>query len=445
MQSTSQRKVLTVSQLNKQSKKQLESFFGLIWIEGEISSLSFPASGHWYFSLKDQQAQVKAAMFRNANRFLKFQPEVGTKVLVRTKVSLFEPRGDYQLIVEYMEPYGQGALQLAYEQLKNKLESQGLFATENKKALPRFTRSLGIITSPSGAAIHDILQVLNRRSPNLPVIIYPSQVQGEKAATQIQQALTIAIQRNECDLLLLTRGGGSMEDLWCFNDEKLAYTIANCPIPIVSAVGHEVDFTIADFVSDCRAPTPSAAAEIVSPDQQQLLQVVDYHYQRLQQSILSQLDQRKLALRQIQKRLKHPSQELILYQNRLQELVKRLRVAEERNVNDKHQQLMHLQKRLFLANPSQRVAQHRARIQELHNRLLQKARFRLQEQKTRLAHLTSLLQQLSPLTVLQRGYSVTKKASGEVISDAGTLQVGDKIKTQLASGSFTSQVLSREN
>ncbi|MGL6027423.1 MAG: exodeoxyribonuclease VII large subunit, partial [Vibrio sp.] len=266
--------IYTVSRLNAEVRLLLENEMGIVWLIGEISNFSAPVSGHWYLTLKDSQAQVKCAMFKGNNRLVNFKPQNGQQVLVKARLSLYEPRGDYQIILESMQPEGDGRLQQQFEQLKMQLAAEGLFAQSRKQALPEHPRCVGIITSRTGAALHDILQVLKRRDPQLPVIIYPTLVQGEEAALQIAQAIGRANSRAECDVLIVGRGGGSLEDLWCFNHEIVARTIAASQIPIISAVGHEVDVTIADFVADMRAPTPSAAAELVSRDQrhkQQLL------------------------------------------------------------------------------------------------------------------------------------------------------------------------------
>ena len=264
--------IYTVSRLNAEVRLLLENEMGVVWLLGEISNLAIPSSGHWYFTLKDQQAQVKCAMFKGNNRHVTFRPTQGQSVLVRARLSLYEPRGDYQLIAESMQPEGDGLLQQAFESLKLKLSQEGLFSTALKKPIPHFPKSIGLITSKTGAALHDVLQVIKRRNPLLKVIIYPTLVQGKEATQQIVQSLVIADARQECDVLILGRGGGSLEDLWCFNEEAVARQIAACTIPIVSAVGHETDVTIADFVADLRAPTPSAAAEIVSLDTRLLQQ-----------------------------------------------------------------------------------------------------------------------------------------------------------------------------
>ena len=280
------RNILTVTKLNRLARTILESEIGLVWLSAEVSNFVAASSGHWYFTLKDNKAQVRAAMFKNANRSVRVRPKEGDRILVRASVGLYEPRGDYQLIVEHLESDGEGQLKLAYEALKQTLMAEGLFDAQNKKPLPHTIQKVGIITSASGAAIHDALTVFKRRSPATQIVIYPAMVQGELAAGQLINALNKANMRNEVDVVLLTRGGGSLEDLWCFNDEQLARCIAASAIPVVSAVGHEVDMTIADFVADLRAPTPSAGAELLSRDQSALRQQLAQQVSQLNRSWL---------------------------------------------------------------------------------------------------------------------------------------------------------------
>ncbi|MCG7868769.1 MAG: exodeoxyribonuclease VII large subunit, partial [Candidatus Thiodiazotropha taylori] len=316
------REIFSVSRLVRETRAILEASFPLLWVSGEISNLAQPASGHIYFSLKDEAAQVRCAMFRMKRQRLRFQPENGQQVLIRAKVSLYEARGEFQLIAEHMEPAGEGALRFAFEQLKQKLAAEGLFDTEQKKPIPVPPKQLGLITSPSGAAVRDLLSVLKRRFPALPVIIYPVQVQGEDAARQIVQMLKLAERRQECDLLILSRGGGSLEDLQAFNEEQVARAIHQLSIPVVTGIGHEIDFTIADFVADRRAATPSAAAELVTPDQlewQQRLHAVTRRLKQNQQQRLQQLQQHFSALlKRLQ--IQHPKRRLQQQAQRLDEL-----------------------------------------------------------------------------------------------------------------------------
>ncbi|MFT4812652.1 MAG: exodeoxyribonuclease VII large subunit, partial [Marinoscillum sp.] len=320
--------VFTVSQLNQRAKQLLEITFSSVKVEGEISNLSRPSSGHWYFTLKDKGAQVRCAMFRSRTAQVKFQPKEGDQIVVRGKVSLYENRGDYQLIVDAMKPSGEGQLQQAFIQLKQKLGAEGLFATESKQALPSQIKRIAVITSPTGAAIHDILTVLKRRFPAIEVDIYPVQVQGKDAAQQIIWSINQANADARADVIIAGRGGGSIEDLWCFNDENLARTIFHSRLPIVSAVGHEVDFTIADFVADVRAPTPSAAAEMLSPDQQDYWQRLITLTSQLEKSIRQQLQNKQWQLQSAQRGLQHPGDKLTQYAQTLDMLELRLQQSQ---------------------------------------------------------------------------------------------------------------------
>ena len=284
-----ERDIFSVSRLVRETRSVLESSFPLLWIEGEISNFSRPASGHMYFSLKDEAAQVRCAMFRGKNIHLRFKPENGMHVLVRVRPTLYETRGDFQLLIEHMEEAGLGALQRAFEELKTRLGKEGLFDTRSKQSIPVLPKQIGVITSPTGAAIRDILSVLKRRFPAIPVLIYPTAVQGENAATEIASMIKLADQRKECDVLVLARGGGSIEDLWAFNEEVVARAIHACETPLIAAIGHEVDFTIADFVADQRAPTPSAAAELITPDQHDFRQRLNKQFDRLNQQLNHQI------------------------------------------------------------------------------------------------------------------------------------------------------------
>ncbi|MCJ8601891.1 exodeoxyribonuclease VII large subunit, partial [Klebsiella pneumoniae] len=323
--------IFTVSRLNQTVRLLLEREMGQVWISGEISNFSQPSSGHWYFTLKDDNAQVRCAMFRNSNRRVTFRPQHGQQVLVRANITLYEPRGDYQIIVESMQPAGEGLLQQKYEQLKAQLTAEGLFEQKHKQALPSPAHCVGVITSKTGAALHDILHVLRRRDPGLPVIIYPTAVQGDDAPGQIVRAIALANARQECDVLIVGRGGGSLEDLWSFNDERVARAIFASQIPIVSAVGHETDVTIADFVADLRAPTPSAAAEIVSRNQQELLRQLQSGQQRLEMAMDYFLASRQRRFTQLFHRLQqqHPQLRLARQQTALERLRQRMRIAVE--------------------------------------------------------------------------------------------------------------------
>ena len=382
--------ILSVFDLNQLARDLLEGAFSTVWVEGEISNLAKPSSGHLYFSLKDSKAQIRCALFKMRGRQLSFSPESGQQVIVRGRVSLYCERGDYQLLVDSMEEAGDGALQRAFDALKKRLSAEGLFAPEHKKPLPAFPKTIGVITSATGAAIHDILSVLQRRCPSIKIIIYPTLVQGNLAAGQIIKALQLANKRQECEVLILARGGGSLEDLWPFNEETVARAIYASTIPIVSGVGHEVDFTIADFVADVRAPTPSASAELISPH------IADY---------LQKLEQLGLTLRRSIKQL------LINYQ----------------------QQLNHLQKRL--RHPGQKLQEQSQQVDRLEQRLQQALFNLLKHKQQQFAGLVRALEAVSPLATLERGYAIVT-AQGKVLQQANQLKPGDKITARLQEGSL---------
>ncbi len=440
-----ERKVLTVSQLNRESRFLLEQNFSTLWVEGEISNLARPASGHIYFTLKDTSAQIRCAMFRNRLNHLRFKPENGAQVQIRGTVSLYEARGDYQLIAEHMEEGGEGALQRAYEQLKKRLAAEGLFAEENKLPIPPLPKRVGIITSPSGAAIHDILSVLKRRFPSLPIILYPTSVQGEGAAAEVVHAIETAQQRAECDLLIITRGGGSIEDLWTFNEESVAHAIYHCSLPTISAVGHETDFTITDFVADYRAPTPSAAAESISPDQREWLEGLKVLEQRLIRQSHRNLEQLSQHLGHLQRRLRHPRERIQQIAQRLDENEQQLLRAQQRLIERKSEQLQRHWLRLRQQAPANRIDSYRQRLEGQHNRLSQAIRHQLQHQRDQLSGLAQALDLLSPLSTLSRGYSITLTPQQQALQEATQVEVGDRIETRLHKGKVISQVLSTES
>ncbi|MGO1694065.1 MAG: exodeoxyribonuclease VII large subunit, partial [Marinobacter sp.] len=317
-------RALTVSELNHQARHLLESSFMQVWVEGELSGFSRPSSGHWYFSLKDSKCQIRCAMFRGMNQRIRSIPKEGDKVRIRGKVTLYENRGDFQIIAEHIEPAGLGALQQAFEELKRKLQAEGLFEVGRKKPIPALPGHIGVVTSPTGAAIHDILTVLARRCPGIPVTLYPTTVQGQPATAEIVRAIELAQAHGAADVLIIGRGGGSLEDLWCFNEEAVARAIAACPIPTVSAVGHETDVTIADFVADLRAPTPSAAAEKVSPDQREMLRQINDREFRLTNAAKRAFQRLNTKLEHLSARLRDPRRELLEKAQRLDELELRL-------------------------------------------------------------------------------------------------------------------------
>lgn len=433
-------KPFTVSELNRDVQSLLDQTLPPIWVEGEISNFVSPASGHWYFPLKDATAQVRCAMFRNNNRQLDFFPENGQQILVHGKVGLYAPRGDYQLIVDAIEPAGDGALKRAFELLKKKLNQEGLFALEYKKPLPKLPQSIGVITSPTGAAVHDILRVLRRRFASIPVIIYPTQVQGEAAVAQIVAAIQLANAHQQCDVLLLARGGGSLEDLWCFNDERVARAVFNSQIPICSGVGHEVDVTIADFVADHRAATPSAAAELVSPDSVEWLQNFLTHEARLTHLINSQLQHWQLLIHQLQKRLKHPRQQLQEQTQKLDLLEQRLRQTWQIGFAKQQTKLDRLANQLIYFNPTQSIKHLKTDIQHHLQRLTQQIKNIISQAKQQLITTTRALDAISPLATLERGYAIITNPQHQIIKNTAQVDIGDEIHAKLAKGALLCEV-----
>jgi len=429
------RQILTVSELNFLTREILEANFPLIWVEGEISNLVRPASGHWYFSLKDDAAQVRCAMFKMRNRLLPFQPQDGQHVLVRARVSLYEARGEYQLIVDHMEPAGEGALRLQFEMLKKRLAAEGLFDEARKKSLPRLPKRIGVITSPTGAAIRDVLSVLQRRFPAIPILIFPSLVQGDSASQALISAIRTANKRQDCDVLILCRGGGSLEDLWAFNDESLARTIADSSIPIVSGVGHEVDFTIADFVADLRAPTPSAAAELITPAATEWWSMYADYANSLSQLMQRKLQATKQLLVFIQKRLQHPSRKLQNQAQRIDELEQRLINAQTSVLRHRQSTLATMQARLEQFSPRLRLSQHKQLVESLSKQLLRIMQHNTRDRRQQLAATARALEAVSPLATLGRGYAiVTKLPEKSIVRQASDVQIGTHIEAQLGQG-----------
>jgi len=394
-----ERHIYTVSRLNREARLLLEHGLPVLWVEGELSNFSQPSSGHWYFTLKDRDAQLRCAMFRQRNAGLRFTPKTGQHVVVRGRISLYEPRGDYQLIAEHMEEAGLGALNREFERLKTKLAVEGLFAEERKRPLPRFPRRIGVVTSPSGAALRDILNILKRRFPPASVLIYPTAVQGAAAVPEILAALAQAGTRQECDVLIVARGGGSIEDLWAFNDEQVARAICASPIPVVSGIGHEIDFTIADFVVDARAPTPSGAAELVAPDRLACLET-------------------------------------------LTRTAERFNIAIRRELRTLSSVFDGIGLRLKLAHPGARLAQQEQRLDDLEQRLGHAVRARMSGVEHRLSLAVRTLNTVSPLATLERGFAiVTRVKDGRLVMDAGTIAVGEEIETRVAKGNLRAKVI----
>ncbi|MFI7865844.1 exodeoxyribonuclease VII large subunit [Ectopseudomonas khazarica] len=433
------REVLSVSQLNNRARLLLEDVFSGIWVEGEISNLARPASGHIYFTLKDGQAQVRCALFRQNTARVRQALRDGLAVKVRGKVSLFEGRGDYQLILDAVEPAGDGALRLAFEALKEKLGAEGLFASTGKIALPAHPRRIGIVTSPTGAVIRDIISVFRRRAPQVELNLIPTAVQGREATAQIVRALQRADAQG-FDALILARGGGSLEDLWCFNEEAVARAVAACSTPIVSAVGHETDVSIADFVADVRAPTPSAAAELLAPDSSELLQRLHNLQRRLVLHMQGRLARERLRLDGVSKRLRHPGERLRQQAQRLDDLDMRLRRAFNQQLASQRERLARLDARLAAQHPGRSLALLRQRLDGLAERLPRAMQGQLRNQRQRLGALAGQLQIVSPLATLGRGYSILLDERGQAVRSAVQTQPGQRLKARLSEGELDVRV-----
>ncbi|MDH5392197.1 MAG: exodeoxyribonuclease VII large subunit [Gammaproteobacteria bacterium] len=441
---TEDRTPLSISQLNTMVKELLENNLPPLWVEGEISNFAKPASGHMYFSLKDSNCQVRSVMFRNRNMLLDFKPENGSQVLAKVKIGFYEARGEFQLIVERLEEAGDGQLQQQFERLKKKLAAEGLFDSEHKQELPALPHHIGVITSPTGAAIRDVLSVLKRRFPAIPVTLYPVPVQGDRAAALIAEMIRKAERHDQCDVLLLVRGGGSLEDLWAFNEEVVSRAIFDCRIPIVSGVGHEVDITIADFAADVRAATPSAAAELVAPDQFSYLQSYDYYSLRLQQLMTEQLAQHKQTLNWLHTRLKqqHPQNQLAQFESQRRNLSKRLLSHWKNQIFVKKSALAFRLFQLQQHSPQRLRLSRQQQLDRLIRRLKQSAFDLHQSRQQQLASHARTLNALSPLQTLGRGYAiVNKEHSTDNITSSRQLNIDDILKIRLHSGSVRSKVI----
>jgi exodeoxyribonuclease VII large subunit len=436
------RDIYSVSRLNREVRVLLERGFGSLWLEAEISNFARPSSGHWYFSLKDAGAQVRCCMFRQRNMLLGFAPRDGQKVLVRARIGLYEPRGEYQLLIDHMEDAGLGALKRQFDELAAKLAAEGLFAPERKRPLPALPKRIGVITSPSGAAIHDILHVLARRFAAIPVLLYPVAVQGAAAAAEIVAALKLAGRRAECDVLILARGGGSLEDLWAFNDEALARAIGACPIPVVSGIGHEIDFTIADFAADVRAATPSAAAEIVAPDAEEWAASLRRLRERLQRALRQRIDTHRERLRWLIGRaeLVNPEARLAQQGQRLDELEQRASRALRQILADRRSALGLSVSRLWQLSPAARLQGTAARHAALFARLRAAGLQQLNRARERLAPLVRTLNAVSPLATLDRGYAIVSLEGGAILRDAKDATAGTIIEARLSQGRIRAKV-----
>ncbi|MGN3936826.1 exodeoxyribonuclease VII large subunit [Xanthomonas citri pv. mangiferaeindicae] len=438
--------ILTPSQLNSLARDLLEGSFPLVWVEAELSSVTRPASGHLYFTLKDARAQIRCAMFKPKSTWLKFQPREGLRVLARGRLTLYEARGDYQLVLDHMEEAGEGALRRAFDELRARLAAEGLFDAERKQALPAHVRRLAVITSPSGAAVRDVLSVLARRFPLLEVDLLPSLVQGDSAAAQITSLLQRADASRRYDVILITRGGGSLEDLWAFNDERLARAIAAAQTPVVSAVGHETDFSLSDFVADVRAPTPSVAAELLVPDQRELVARVQRAQARmtqLQQHALGNAMQRadRLALRL---RAQSPQARLQLLHRRQEDAGRQLRARMMHVLERLQARVQRGQAQLQSHNPQRHLAGLQQRLRALHPQAAMQRR--LQHDQLQLHSIARSLEAVSPLATVARGYAiVTRPANGSVVRSAAEVVTGERLRAQLADGSIEVRVESGES
>ncbi len=432
--------VYQVSDLTDEMRRLMEASYPEIWIEGELSSLSKPASGHLYFSLKDQRAQLRCAMFKGRASISRYKPKAGDLVRVRAKISVYTARGDLQCIVQHIEEAGEGLLQRRFEELKQELDRQGLFDQKYKTSIPRFPKHIGVITSPSGAAVRDVLSTLERRCPGIPVTVYPAVVQGETAAPSLIQALKDAIKHKQADVLILTRGGGSLEDLWCFNHDALAQTIFDCTIPIVSGVGHEVDVTIADLVADVRAPTPTAAAELVSPDSDQLIAQLNSLKFRLPNAQRRTLESLAQGVDTLGKQLKHPKQTLALKRSGLSNTVSRLERAVRQNLKWQTTSLENSKRALSSARPDRLIGTKKDNLMLASNRLLLAKQRRFEMSRNRFSALGGQLNLVSPLATLDRGYAIARDDSGNIIRKSKQATAGDSVTVQLSEGSLDCEV-----
>ena len=434
--------IFSVSQLNQHVSRLLTLEIGLVWLEAEIGQLSKATSGHWYLTLKDHSAQVRCAMFRQRNRQLSWQPKMGDAVLVKAQVGLYEPRGEYQLILEAMQPAGLGRLQQAFEQLKKGLEAKGWFSQAHKKPLPKNIQRVGLITSASGAAIHDMITVMARRDASVELVIYPAQVQGMGASEQIAEKIRLANQRDEVDVLIVGRGGGSLEDLWSFNTEEVAQAIYQSQLPVISAVGHEVDITIADWVADIRAATPSAAAELVTSGVNERQQRCQGLSQRLVHAWKAQRQSAQLQLARLEQRIaqQDPQHKLQQKMQLADELAHRLHQAMHRHLHDAQYTYHQQAQRLRTLNPALRVAEQQQSLSEMCHRLQDGIAHRLQYAEQHFSVQLAKLDVVSPLATLSRGYSVCQKQGEQVIRSVTEVVAGEEIIALVEDGQFSATI-----
>jgi len=435
------REIYTVARLNDEVARLLEDSFPLIWVEGELTNLARPRSGHMYFTLKDSRAQVRCALFRTNRMRLRFEPRDGMQVIARARVGLYGPRGDYQLVVQELEPAGEGALRLAYDRLRLRLQKEGLFDPKHKRPLPAFPRRLGVVTSPTGAAVRDVIKVLGRRFPSLPMVVYPTRVQGEGAGEEIAAAIRTAVRRAECDILLVVRGGGSLEDLWAFNEEEVARAIHACPIPIVTGIGHESDVTIADFAADERAPTPSAAAERTSPNRSELVERLAAVTGRARRAAATDTERRRATLELQRRRLRHPLLRIENLAQRTDELGRRAAAAFERRRNETRSRVATLFHRLDRTRPDPRGF--RSKIEVLKRRVRTAMDERQALAAARVRELARALHAVSPDRTLERGYAIVYRDGG-IVRDAREVAPGDAISARLARGRLAATVTSSD-
>ena len=437
--------IISVSEINKRAKSILEENFPFVWIQGEVSNFFSAASGHWYFSLKDESSEIRCAMFTNKNHHITFEPKDGDHLVLNGTLSIFEGRGQYQIIVEHIELAGEGALLKAFEELKKKLQLEGLFDDSIKRQLPTYPKNIAVVTSPDGAVIQDIINVLDRRSPFLDLTVVPTLVQGEKAAPLICEALNKVGKLKKVDVVILARGGGSIEDLWAFNNEEVARAILNCPTPIISAVGHETDFTISDFVSDLRAPTPSIAAEIISQPYSELIETLEGYQNYISRSVISQIDLQRTQITNLIKRIRHPG-------DKLREISQKIDYMETALIQNINQEISFKKNGLNLKDlslqqnsPQNKVKEAKVYLQNASKDLLKALKLEIERKSTVLAEIVATLQAVSPLSVLSRGYSIiSTEPDGKILSSSNQVEIGQTISAILSKGSIKAEIKSKD-
>ena len=437
--------IISVSEINKRAKSILEENFPFVWIQGEVSNFFSAASGHWYFSLKDESSEIRCAMFTNKNHHITFEPKDGDHLVLNGTLSIFEGRGQYQIIVEHIELAGEGALLKAFEELKKKLQLEGLFDDSIKRQLPAYPKNIAVVTSPDGAVIQDIINVLDRRSPFLDLTVVPTLVQGEKAAPLICDALNKVGKLKKVDVVILARGGGSIEDLWAFNNEEVARAIVNCPTPIISAVGHETDFTISDFVSDLRAPTPSIAAEIISQPYSELIETLEGYQNYISRSVISQIDLQRTQITNLIKRIRHPG-------DKLREISQKLDYVETALIQNINQEISFKKNGLNLKDlslqqnsPQNKIKEAKVYLQNSSKDLLKALKLEIERKSTVLAEIVATLQAVSPLSVLSRGYSIiSTEPDGKILSSSNQVEIGQTISAILSKGSIKAEIKSKD-